>query len=87
AAGLSAATAEAAVAMAEATHRVMGCRHVSRVDVMVDGAGRPWVIEVNTLPGMTDHSLLPMAARAMGHDMPALCDRLVRLAAADKPGG
>ncbi|MEM9296150.1 MAG: ATP-grasp domain-containing protein, partial [Planctomycetota bacterium] len=47
AAGLSAATAEAAVAMAEATHRVMGCRHVSRVDVMVDGAGRPWVIEVN----------------------------------------
>jgi D-alanine-D-alanine ligase len=37
-----------------------------RVDIMRDGDGRPWLLEVNTVPGMTDHSLVPMAARAAG---------------------
>ena len=57
-------------------------RHLSRVDLFLDGADRPWVIEVNTLPGFTDHSLLPMAARRAGMEMPTLVDRLVRAAVA-----
>lgn len=87
AAGLSEATAARAVELAEATYRVMGCRHLSRVDLMVDRVGRPWVLEVNTLPGMTDHSLLPKAAGATGLGFAALCDRLARVAAADKGRG
>lgn len=67
--------------LAADTFSALGCRHLSRVDLFLDGADRPWVIEVNTLPGFTTHSLLPMAARKMGLDMPALVDRMVRLAA------
>ncbi|MEK7259962.1 MAG: D-alanine--D-alanine ligase [Pseudomonadota bacterium] len=44
----------------------IGCKGWGRVDVMRDGAGRFWLLEVNTVPGMTDHSLVPMAARARG---------------------
>jgi len=58
----------------------LGCRHLARVDLMVDGSG-PLVMEVNTMPGFTDHSLLPMAAREHGLAMPALVDALVRAAA------
>jgi len=46
--------------------QVLGCYGWGRVDFMVDGEGRPWLIEVNTVPGMTDHSLVPMAARQAG---------------------
>jgi len=67
-------------ALAIDTFATLGCRHVARVDVFVDEAGRPWVIEVNTLPGFTTHSLLPMAARQAGLGMPTLVDRLARLA-------
>lgn len=59
----------------------LGCRHLSRVDMFLDGDDRPWVIEVNTLPGFTSHSLLPMAARQSGVALPVLVDRMVRLAA------
>lgn len=50
---------------------IEACQAVSvsgwgRVDLMVDGQGKPWLIEVNTVPGMTDHSLVPMAAKAAG---------------------
>jgi len=62
-------------------------RDVSRVDVMVDGEGRPWVIDVNVCPGMTDTSLLPMAAEAAGVAFPELCDRILRLALARAPVG
>ncbi|HHM04577.1 MAG TPA: D-alanine--D-alanine ligase [Gammaproteobacteria bacterium] len=48
-----------------------------RVDFMVDGAGRPWLLEVNTVPGMTDHSLVPMAAQARGMDFPELVWRIL----------
>jgi len=58
----------------------LGLRDVGRADVMIDADGRPWLIDVNVSPGMTDTSLLPMAARAAGIDLPELCDRLVRLA-------
>jgi D-alanine-D-alanine ligase len=46
--------------------QALGCHGWGRVDFMVDGEGRPWLIEVNTVPGMTDHSLVPMAARQAG---------------------
>ncbi len=48
-----------------------------RVDLMLDRAGQAWVIEVNTVPGMTDHSLIPMAGRAAGLEMPELVLRIL----------
>ena len=48
-----------------------------RVDLMLDQAGEPWLIEVNTVPGMTDHSLVPMAAKAAGMDFPELVWQLL----------
>ena len=62
-------------------HRVVGCRDLSRVDLMLDRAGRPWLLEINTMPGFTGRSLLPDAARQSGLDFPALCDALVTHAA------
>jgi D-alanine-D-alanine ligase len=44
----------------------LGCEGWGRVDLMLDGGGDPWLLEVNTVPGMTDHSLVPMAAEAAG---------------------
>ncbi|MEM6458145.1 MAG: D-alanine--D-alanine ligase [Planctomycetota bacterium] len=74
--------AEAALReLAVSTFTALGCRHLARVDVFLDGEDRPWVIEVNTLPGFTDHSLLPMAAARAGRAMPALVDHLVHRAA------
>lgn len=58
----------------------IGCRHLGRVDFMVDGDDKPWFIEINTLPGFTDHSLLPMAAGRAGISMKDLCDQLVKMA-------
>jgi D-alanine-D-alanine ligase len=62
---------------AEHAHAVLGCRGVSRVDLIVDAAGTPWVLEVNTIPGLTPLSLLPDAARAAGVAFEQLCQRLV----------
>ncbi len=66
--------------LARQAHQALGCRHLSRVDFMVDAQQQPYILEVNTLPGFTSHSLLPMAAAARGMDLPTLTDRLVRLA-------
>ena len=60
-------------------HRALGCEVVSRVDLMMDQAGQTVVLEVNTLPGMTDLSLLPRAGRAAGIDFASLCIRLMEL--------
>lgn len=49
-----------------AAFKLLGCRGWGRLDLMLDGGGRPWFLEVNTIPGMTDHSLVPMAACARG---------------------
>ena len=51
-----------------------------RVDFMCDESGQPWLIEVNTVPGMTDHSLVPMAAQQYGWDMPELVWRILETA-------
>lgn len=66
--------------LAVRTYKAMGCRGLSRVDFMVDREGRSFVLEVNTIPGMTATSLFPDAARAAGIEFPELIDRLVRLA-------
>ena len=60
--------------------RALGLRDVSRADVMIDADGCPWIVDVNVSPGMTDTSLLPMAARAAGIGFEELCDRILRLA-------
>jgi D-alanine-D-alanine ligase len=75
-AGVAGRCREAAVRMA----RGLGVRHLCRVDFLLDAAGEPWLLEVNTMPGFTSHSLLPMAAGAAGRDMGALCAHLVRMA-------
>ncbi len=64
--GLPAAQEQAMQRLALQAFEVLGCRGWGRVDFMLDGAGQPWLIEVNTVPGMTDHSLVPMAAREAG---------------------
>lgn len=77
---LDAATTHRVQTAALAVCRAVGVRDYARVDVMVDGHGQPWVLEVNTLPGMTELSLFPKAAAAAGLSFPELCERLVALA-------
>lgn len=55
----------------------LGCSGMARVDIIVDDGGTPWILEVNTVPGLTELSLLPDAARAAGIEFPDLCRRLV----------
>ncbi len=57
--------------------RALGCEGWGRVDLMLDEAQQPYFLEVNTVPGMTDHSLVPMAARAAGMDFPELVRRIL----------
>ena len=57
--------------------RALACSGWGRVDLMLDRAGEPWLLEVNTVPGMTDHSLVPMAARAAGLSYEDLCIRIL----------
>jgi D-alanine-D-alanine ligase len=58
-------------------HRTLGCRGYSRVDLLLDAAGQYYVLEVNTLPGMTDVSLLPEMARGRGIPFPDLVERVL----------
>ncbi len=58
----------------------IGCRHLARVDWIAEPDGALWLLEVNTLPGFTTHSLVPKAAAQVGIDFDELCDRLVRMA-------
>lgn len=63
---------EVAAKAAEAAltaHNALGMRHLSRVDIIVDGAGTPWFLEANVLPGLTETSILPQALEAAGHDL------------------
>lgn len=63
--------------LAIAAHTCLGCRGYSRVDAIVDPHGRPWVLEVNTLPGLTEVSLLPDAAKAAGMSFDELLSRII----------
>ena len=67
-------------AAALTAHRTLGCRDFSRVDFILTAAGVAQVLEVNTIPGFTSHSLLPKAATAAGISFEQLCDRIVGLA-------
>lgn len=61
-------------------HDCLGCRDLSRVDIMLSTKGEMFVLEVNTIPGFTETSLVPKAARAMGMEFKTLCVRLVEMA-------
>lgn len=73
---VAARAAEAAVT----AHVALGMRHLSRVDIIVDGAGTPWFLEANVLPGLTETSLLPQALEAAGHDLGWIYTRLAEAA-------
>ena len=64
-------------------YRACGCRGVTRVDFRIDAKNRPFVLELNTLPGMTGHSLVPKAAQQAGISFPELCDRMIAAAKCD----
>ena len=67
-------------ALALKAFRVVGCLGWGRVDLMLNRQGRPFLLEVNTVPGMTDHSLVPKAARAVGMSYEDLCLRILEAA-------
>jgi D-alanine-D-alanine ligase len=68
-------------------YQVLGCRGWGRIDVMIDAVTRqPYLLEINTSPGMTGHSLVPMSARAAGLSYEALCCHLVAHASLDHKG-
>ncbi|MFQ5488951.1 MAG: D-alanine--D-alanine ligase [Gammaproteobacteria bacterium] len=75
--GLPAAREAELQALALAAFRALGCRGWGRVDLICAGDGRPWLIEINTVPGMTNHSLVPMAARAADIDFDELVWRIL----------
>lgn len=62
------------------SHKVLGCSGVSRTDMIIDADGNPWILETNTIPGMTETSLLPDAGRAAGMEFPELCTKLIEYA-------
>ncbi len=68
--------------VAVAAFEALGCRGYARVDMMVDQAGVPWFVEVNTLPGMTDTSDLPAQARAAGISYEDLVETILLTAVA-----
>ena len=74
---ISEAAREAAAQSAGRAFTLLGCSGMARVDIIVDSAGIPWVLEVNTVPGLTAVSLLPDAARAAGIEFDQLCKRLI----------
>jgi D-alanine-D-alanine ligase len=63
----------------------LGVQGVSRVDLRVDAARLPWVLEVNTIPGFTSHSLVPKAAARMGIEFAELCERAIRACLSGRP--
>lgn len=82
--GLPAGEEAAIQALVLQAYRTLGCRGWSRADVMIDAATRkPYLLEINTSPGMTGHSLVPMSARAAGISYEDLCVQLLASAGLD----
>lgn len=76
---VTARVAETAVAI----HTLLGLRHLSRIDLIVDAQGTPWFLEANVLPGLTETSLVPQAIEASGTSLGAVYEALARAAVAD----
>ena len=64
-------------------YKALGCSGLSRVDLIYSKDKWPFVLEINTIPGMTERSLLPKAARAVGIEFPQLCEKIILLAVSD----
>jgi D-alanine-D-alanine ligase len=73
-------TTAAVTQLARQVAKALGLRDLTRVDLIVDERDRPWVLEVNVSPGMTETSLVPMAAQARGMSLGDLCDVILRSA-------
>jgi D-alanine-D-alanine ligase len=85
--GLPAQEEAAIQALVVKAYQALGCRGWGRIDVMIDGTTRkPYLLEINTSPGMTGHSLVPMSAAADGMPYEALCCHLLACAALDYEG-
>jgi D-alanine-D-alanine ligase len=67
-----------AAATAFSAHQALGCKGATRVDLRIDRKGDPYVLEVNTIPGMTETSLLPKIAHVAGYDFPDLIEEILR---------
>jgi D-alanine-D-alanine ligase len=86
-AGLPDGEEEAIATIVCRAYAVLGCRGWARADVMIDARTRkPYLLEINTSPGMTGHSLVPMSARAAGISYEDLCVRLLQDTATDAGG-
>ena len=86
--GLPAAEEAAIQALSLAAYRSLGCRGWGRADVMIRASDRkPFLLEMNTSPGMTDHSLVPMSAKAAGISYPELCWQILQTARLDSKMG
>ncbi|HET7477857.1 MAG TPA: D-alanine--D-alanine ligase [Dermatophilaceae bacterium] len=79
---LTPAVASATAETALTAYRVLGHRHLSRIDLIVDVEGRPWFLEANSSPGMTETSLVPLAVEAAGLDQSAVYGEIVERAVA-----
>ena len=83
-AGLPAGEEEQIQELVLKAYRSLGCRGWARTDVMIDKQTRQaYLLEINTSPGMTGHSLVPMSAKAAGISYPALCLQVLELATLD----
>jgi len=78
--GLAPELARQIQAQALAAHKALGCLDFSRVDFILDAQNQPQVLEINTIPGFTAHSLLPMAAKQAGIEFPDLVNKILALA-------
>ncbi len=85
--GLSDSKEQEMQALALTAFETLGCSGWGRVDFMQDERGRFWILEVNTVPGMTDHSLVPMAAKAVGLDFDQLVLEILKTSLSDDHAG
>ncbi|MEW6116258.1 MAG: D-alanine--D-alanine ligase [Nitrospirota bacterium] len=70
-------------AMAARAHQALGCKGATRVDFILDASNNPYILEVNTIPGMTETSLLPKIAQLAGLEFPDLIEEILRLTVED----